>query len=98
MSEPRIETDEERDARKRATVTIGKDNHGKPVFALMLIDPKGHLVQSPIGTQLKGGWRYATPTDDEMKLALERERQLKESGELTEQAPSAPSSSETPAG
>jgi len=63
MSEPLIESDAERDARKEATALIGYDNHGKEVFALFVIDPSGHLVQVPIGFKLKPGWQYATEGD-----------------------------------
>jgi len=63
MSETNYESDAERDARKEASAVIGYDNHGKEVFALFLIDPSDHLVQVPIGTKLKPGWRFATQLD-----------------------------------
>jgi hypothetical protein len=74
MSKPQVETDADRAARAAATVKVGVDNHGEPVFALMLVDPSGHLVQVPIGSQLKTGWRLATPADHAAAAKAEKER------------------------
>lgn len=81
MSEAHIESDQERAAREGATIQVGKDAHGKPSFALMLLDPKGNLQQVPIGTKLKPGWGYASRADYERKQQEELERQRREAGE-----------------
>lgn len=89
MSKPRIETDATRAAREGATKEIGKDAHGKAVHALDLIDPQGNLVEAPIGTELKPGWRYATDKDRKDKAAAEAKRKASESSSA---APAAPAS------
>lgn len=85
MSEQLIETDEQRELRKAATIEAGKDAHGEKSYAIELIDPSGNLQQVALGTKLKPGWRYATQADRDHKAALEAARK------------SAPSSSEPPA-
>lgn len=69
MSKQHIETDSERAAREAATIEVGRNNHGVAVYAVLLIDPGGHLVQLPAGGRLKSGWRYATRADVEAKRA-----------------------------
>jgi hypothetical protein len=64
MSKQTIETDAERSAREAATITVGKNAHGEPAHALLAFDPNvapsGALVQLPLGSKLKKGWRWAT--------------------------------------
>ena len=74
MSKAHIESDEDRAAREAATVEVGKDNAGNPSFALMLFDPKNNLVQIPINTKPKPGWRYATRADIRAKAESAKKR------------------------
>lgn len=77
MSKAHVETDADKAARKAATITVGKDAHGNPSFALEVIDPKGALVQVPTDTKIKPGWRFATDKDRKAKQAeLEKQHPI----------------------